>query len=323
MSEQTSQATTQATKIRATALHPIERAVRDNPLFSIDQFTVAGDPETINGKIFTGTGADDLRQGIPWEPRHEAICAGLMARGNTRLTLHPDQKGVKVRTQTGDPISLYLQALPGGVGEAPRPDFVIDGVRYAAVVEGGRQRRRCAEAVISRVRWIAETFGAPLRSAKPGGRMVRFRNTILEWLGSEEGKASEEAEWLTESLVADLIGSPDEEYSGWFTPDLQPIGLLLTASTFGVNVDLSNPEVLARSIGRNEGKVKTPPSMRAAQIARLRAKTKADGSPVLTYDRIVSCCSGTRAAATRSATTRSSATWSPRCWRSWTPGCSR
>ena len=29
MSEQTSQATTQATKIRATALHPIERAVRE------------------------------------------------------------------------------------------------------------------------------------------------------------------------------------------------------------------------------------------------------------------------------------------------------
>jgi hypothetical protein len=153
------------------------------------------------------------------------------------------------------------------------------------VFQKAAQRRRCAEAAGTRLKWIADTFGAP-RSGKVPGRVVKFRNAILGWLASPEGKASDEAAWLTESLVLDLIANPEEEFSGWFTPDLQPLPFLLTASVFGVNVNLSDPELLGRSIGRNEGKVKTPPSMRAAQIGRLRSKLKADGTPLLTFDRI-------------------------------------
>ena len=289
MSESASPAATAAPTTpkqpRATSLHPAAAVVRDQPLFTVEQFSVAGDCDTINGKIFAGTSADDLRQGIPWNARHEAIFAGMLARGNSRLCLHPETR-VRARTQTGEPISLYLQALPSGAGTAARDDLTLDGVSYAAVIEGGRQRRRCAEAAGTRLKWIADTFGAPLRAGKVPGRMVKFRNAILGWLASPEGKASDEAAWLTESLVLDLIANPEEEFSGWFTPDLQPLPFLLTASVFGVNVNLSDPELLGRSIGRNEGKVKTPPSMRAAQIQRLRSKLKADGTPLLTFDRI-------------------------------------
>ena len=289
MSESASPAVTAAPTTtkqpRATSLHPAAAIVRDQPLFTVEQFSVAGDCDTINGKIFAGTSADDLRQGIPWNARHEAIFAGMLARGNSRLCLHPETR-VRARTQTGEPISLYLQALPSGAGTAARDDLTLDGVSYAAVIEGGRQRRRCAEAAGTRLKWIADTFGAPLRAGKVPGRMVKFRNAILGWLASPEGKASDEAAWLTESLVLDLIANPEEEYSGWFTPDLQPLPFLLTASVFGINVNLSDPELLGRSIGRNEGKVKTPPSMRAAQIQRLRSKLKADGTPLLTFDRI-------------------------------------
>ena len=287
MSEQVSPATAAPVKAPPPKLHPAAIAVRDQPLFSVEQLTVAGDSDSLNGKVFAGTGADDLRQGIPWNSDHEGILSGLLARGNTRLCLHPSEKGVRCRTQTGEAISLYVQALPGGPNGGPaRDDLRIDGTCYAAVIEGGRQRRRCAETAGQRLKWIADTFGAPLRSGKPQGRMVKFRNAILGWLASAEGKDSEESAWLSEPLVLDLIGNPDEEYSGWFTPDLQPIPFLLSASVFGVNVNLADPEVMARSIARNEGKVKTPPSMRAAQIQRLRSKLKADGSPLLTFDRI-------------------------------------
>ena len=286
MSEQASPATAAPVKAPPPKLHPTAIAVRDQPLFSVEQLTVAGDPDSLNGKVFAATGADDLRQGIPWNSDHEGILSGLLARGNTRLCLHPSEKGVRCRTQTGEAISLYVQALPGGSAQAARDDLRIDGTCYAAVIEGGRQRRRCAETAGQRLKWIADTFGAPLRTGKPQGRMVKFRNAILGWLASAEGKDSEESAWLSEPLVLDLIGNPDEEYSGWFTPDLQPIPFLLTASVFGVNVNLADPEVMARSIARNEGKVKTPPSMRAAQIQRLRSKLKPDGSPLLTFDRI-------------------------------------
>lgn len=271
---------------RPTTLHPAAVIVRDQPLFTVDQLTVAGDGDSLNGKIFTATGADDLRQGIPWNSDHEGILTGLLARGNSRLCLHPESR-LRVRTQTGEAISLYLQALPNGAGQPAREDLSIDGVNYAAVIEGGRQRRRCVETGSQRLKWIADTFGAPLRTGKPQpGRMVKFRNAILGWLASPEGKDSVESAWLTEALVLDLIGNPEEEYSGWFTPDLQPIPFLLTASVFGVNVNLADPEIMARSIARNEGKVKTPPSMRAAQIQRLRSKLKPDGQPLLTFDRI-------------------------------------
>ena len=286
MSEQVSPATAAPVKAPPPKLHPAAIAVRDQPLFSVEQLTVAGDSDSLNGKVFAGTGADDLRQGIPWNSDHEGILSGLLARGNTRLCLHPSEKGVRCRTQTGEAISLYVQALPGGSAQAARDDLRIDGTCYAAVIEGGRQRRRCAETAGQRLKWIADTFGAPLRGGKPQGRMVKFRNAILGWLASAEGKDSEESAWLSEPLVLDLIGNPDEEYSGWFTPDLQPIPFLLSASVFGVNVNLADPEVMARSIARNEGKVKTPPSMRAAQIQRLRSKLKPDGSPLLTFDRI-------------------------------------
>ena len=288
MSEQASPAAVPAatTKPRPTTLHPAAVIVRDQPLFTVDQLTVAGDGESLNGKMFVGTGADDLRQGIPWNSDHEGILAGLLARGNSRLCLHPESR-LRVRTQTGEAISLYLQALPNGAGQPAREDLSIDGVNYAAVIEGGRQRRRCVETGSQRLKWIADTFGAPLRTGKPQpGRMVKFRNAILGWLASPEGKDSVESAWLTEALVLDLIGNPEEEYSGWFTPDLQPIPFLLTASVFGVNVNLADPEIMARSIARNEGKVKTPPSMRAAQIQRLRSKLKPDGQPLLTFDRI-------------------------------------
>ena len=286
MSEQVSPATAAPVKAPPPKLHPAAIAVRDQPLFSVEQLTVAGDSDSLNGKVFAGTGADDLRQGIPWNSDHEGILSGLLARGNTRLCMHPSDKGVRCRTQTGEAISLYVQALPGGSAQAARDDLRIDGTCYAAVIEGGRQRRRCAEAAGQRLKWIADTFGTPLRGGKPQGRMVKFRNAILGWLASAEGKDSEESAWLSEPLVLDLIGNPDEEYSGWFTPDLQPIPFLLSASVFGVNVNLADPEVMARSIARNEGKVKTPPSMRAAQIQRLRSKLKPDGSPLLTFDRI-------------------------------------
>ena len=213
MSESASPAATAAAPTttkqpRATSLHPAAAVVRDQPLFTVEQFSVAGDCDTINGKIFAGTSADDLRQGIPWNARHEAIFAGMLARGNSRLCLHPETR-VRARTQTGEPISLYLQALPSGAGTAARDDLTLDGVSYAAVIEGGRQRRRCAEAAGQRLKWIADTFGAPLRAGKVPGRMVKFRNAILGWLASPEGKASDEAAWLTESLVLDLIANPE------------------------------------------------------------------------------------------------------------------
>ena len=45
---------------RPTTLHPAAVIVRDQPLFTVDQLTVAGDGESLNGKMFVGTGADDL-----------------------------------------------------------------------------------------------------------------------------------------------------------------------------------------------------------------------------------------------------------------------
>ena len=106
----TAAAPTTTKQPRATSLHPAAAVVRDQPLFTVEQFSVAGDCDTINGKIFAGTSADDLRQGIPWNARHEAIFAGMLARGNSRLCLHPETR-VRARTQTGEPISLKrLQA---------------------------------------------------------------------------------------------------------------------------------------------------------------------------------------------------------------------
>ena len=114
MSEQVSPATAAPVKAPPPKLHPAAIAVRDQPLFSVEQLTVAGDSDSLNGKVFAGTGADDLRQGIPWNSDHEGILSGLLARGNTRLCMHPSEKGVRCRTQTGEAISLYVQALPGG-----------------------------------------------------------------------------------------------------------------------------------------------------------------------------------------------------------------
>ncbi len=45
----TAAAPTTTKQPRATSLHPAAAVVRDQPLFAVEQFSVAGDCDTING----------------------------------------------------------------------------------------------------------------------------------------------------------------------------------------------------------------------------------------------------------------------------------
>ena len=174
---------------------------------------------------------------------------------------HPDGHGM-IAVNKGAPISVYA------MGSDESIEFVV---------ENGRQRTRVARVLNERLSFVASWCAQHTEWTTLQAR----RKHLLSEAGTHE--------WITEDFVRLVFGTSEFGTAGdrsWIvvkkdkttephTTTFTPVEFWLTLSVAGFNPSLTDNTTLLNMIARQDNRVETPRSIRAANIARLMS---ADGN---------------------------------------------